>query len=103
MADNKKSDNKKQVNYFNLYQDVWNFHKKYAEIQRNDFEYSSSDKYWDELVEEAGSIGKKYEEDKFAVQMIVSVCDELDRSFRKKRDQRTSESEGSIGNAAKPA
>lgn len=90
------TDNKKQVNYFSLYQDVWSFHKKFAEIQRNNFEYSSSNEYWDGLINEACSISTKYENDKFAIQMINSVCDELDRSYRKKRDLRASESDRSI-------
>lgn len=40
--------------YWGLYQDVWNFHKKYSNVQ-------TDDAYWEAVVDESGQIAKKYD------------------------------------------
>ena len=66
--------------YWQIYGDIWNFHKKYCDIQE-------SDEYWDFVVSEGGSIYKKYAdkpEGGFAKQLMLCVIDELERKFREK-------------------
>lgn len=63
------------MDYWNLYKDVWNYHKKYSKVQTNEA-------YWDALVDEGGQIAKKYDNQKFAVALIVAVTEELDRTCK---------------------
>ena len=52
--------------YWNLYKDVWDFPKKY---------YSA-------LAEESSGIAKKYENHKFAVDLLLAVVNELERKCK---------------------
>lgn len=63
------------MDYWNLYKDVWNFHKKYSKVQTDDV-------YWEAVVNESNQIAKKYDKHKFAVNLLMSVIDELDRVCR---------------------
>lgn len=69
--------------YWQIYGDIWSFHKKYCDIKE-------SDEYWDSVVNEGGSIYKKYAgepEGEFAKQLILCVIDELERIYRRERDE----------------
>ena len=52
------------MDYWNLYKDVWNFHKKYSKVQ-------TDDAYWEAVVDESGQIAKKYPES------VKLICFEL--------------------------
>ena len=60
------------MDYWNLYKDVWNFHKKYSKVQ-------TDDTYWEAVVSESGAISKKYDNHKFAIALLLAVIDELER------------------------
>ena len=61
--------------YWGLYQDVWNFHKKYSKVQ-------TDDAYWEAVVDESGQIAKKYDNHKFVIALLLAVIDELERIYK---------------------
>ena len=65
--------------YWQIYADIWNFHKAYFNVQ-------DDDGYWDEVIQKASEVYKKYEgkpEFEFAKQLALSVVDELERTYRR--------------------
>ena len=70
--------NFKETVYWTLYADVVNFHRKYAEVREDD-------EYWQQVVDEASALFKRYEnvpEKEFAKQFILTVLDELERIYK---------------------
>lgn len=70
--------NFKESVYWTLYADIVNFHRRYAEIREDD-------EYWQQVVDEASALYKKYEnvsEKEFAKQLILTVLDELERIYK---------------------
>lgn len=70
--------NFKETAYWTLYADVVNFHRKYAEVREDD-------EYWEQVVDGASALYKKYEnipEKEFAKQLILTVLEELDRIYK---------------------
>lgn len=70
--------NFKETVYWTLYADVVNFHRKYAEVREDD-------EYWQQVVDEASALFKRYEnvpEKEFAKQLILTVLDELERIYK---------------------
>lgn len=70
--------------YWKIYGDVWNYHKKFADIQE-------SDEYWNCVVESAGAVYRKYEakpEHEFAKSLILNVIDELERTYRRNQNEK---------------
>lgn len=65
----------KNTVYWQIYGDVFAFHRKYAEVREDD-------SYWSAVVDEASALYKKYEnipEKEFAKSLILCILDELDR------------------------
>lgn len=60
------------MNYWEIYKDVWQFHKDHADI-------IDSDEYWKKAFNDAKTIAKKHGDTKFARQMLITVLNELDR------------------------
>lgn len=63
------------MNYWNLYKDVWDFHKKYADTKNTDDYYSA-------LADESSRIAKTYGNHKFAVDLLLAVVNELERKSK---------------------
>lgn len=63
------------MDYWNLYKDVWNFHKKYSKVR-------TDDSYWEAVIDESSTISKKYGECKFVISLLLAVLDELERIYR---------------------
>ena len=63
------------MDYWNLYKDVWNFHKKYSKVRPDDA-------YEEVIVDESGQIAKKYDNHKFAIALLLAVIDELERIYK---------------------
>lgn len=63
------------MDYWNLYKDVWNFHKKYSKVR-------TDDACWEVIVDESGQIAKKYDNHKFAIALLLAVIDELERIYK---------------------
>ena len=63
------------MDYWNLYKDVWNFHKKYSKVQ-------TDDAYWKAVVSESNQIAKKYDNQKFPVSLLLAVVGELERIYK---------------------
>lgn len=63
------------MDYWNLYKDVWNFHKKYSKVQ-------TDDAYWESVVNESDRISKRYNNQKFAVALLLAVIEELERIYK---------------------
>lgn len=57
---------------YNLLSDIWRFYKKYADV-------STEDSYWQSVVDECGTILKKYGNGKFVNDLLLAVIDELER------------------------
>lgn len=70
--------NFKESVYWTLYADIVNFHRRYAEVREDDA-------YWQQVVDEASALFKRYEnvpEKEFAKQLILTVLDELERIYK---------------------
>ena len=65
------------LNYFEAYRRVWNYHKKFSVVQDNP-------RYWDAVVEEFHDICKEYDRHPFVVNLGLVVIDELERINKQK-------------------
>lgn len=63
------------MNYWNIYKDVWDFHKKYSDTKEDDG-------YWQSLINDSDCIAKKYNDNKFVVSLLVAVLDEISRCHK---------------------
>ncbi len=66
------------MNYFELYREIWNFHKKFSEVK-------NTDEYWQAVIDESNEISKKYNKHKFANDLLLAVMSELERSYKEMR------------------
>lgn len=66
------------MNYFELYREIWNFHKKFSEVK-------DTDEYWQAVIDESNEIAKKYDKQKFANELLIAVISELERSYKEMR------------------
>lgn len=60
------------MDYWNIYKDVWNFHKKYADVKDDDV-------YWEAVVNASNQIAKHYGECEFVVNLLLAVIEELEK------------------------
>lgn len=60
---------------YNLFTDCWRYFKKYVDV-------SDEDIYWENVVSESGELSKKYNNDKFAIALLLAVIDELERIYK---------------------
>ena len=63
------------MDYFNIYKDVWNFHKRYCNEQ-------ITEDSLEEAIRESKEIHKKYNKSKFVKDLLVTVLNELDRTYK---------------------
>lgn len=63
------------MNYFEVYREVWDFHKKFSVV-------GNDDAYWQSVIDESSQIAKKYENDRFVKDLLIAVLNELDRKGR---------------------
>ena len=71
--------------YFNVWQELWNFHKKYAFVDLND------DQTWKALTEEADKLHEKYAcqaQGDFANSLLLAVVAEIDKKAFVINDER---------------
>ena len=64
---------------YNLFTDCWRFYKKYADMR-------DTDSYWEKVVDESGELSKKYNNDKFAIALVLAVIDEFERRAKDMRE-----------------
>ena len=62
------------MNYFEIYKDVWNFHKKYQQVQ-------GADEYWEAIIKESDQIAKKYNNCKFVRSLLLAIVDEFEEDY----------------------
>ena len=70
--------NFKESVYWTLYADIVNFHRKFAEVREDD-------EYWQQVVDGASALYKKYEgvaEKEFAKSLILCILDGLERIYK---------------------
>ena len=67
-------------NYFEIYKEVWSFHKSHSAV-RNDTQY------WDTLVEEMNDLCVRYGRDPFVVELCLAVLSELERVAKRIKSQ----------------
>lgn len=68
----------KSTVYWKIYGDVFAFHKKFAEVREDD-------EYWQQVVDGASALYKKYEsvpEGEFAKSLVLCILDELERIYK---------------------
>lgn len=63
---------------YNLFTDCWRYFKKYADVRDEEI-------YWENVVSESGELSKKYNNDKFAIALILAVVDEFERKAKELR------------------
>ena len=63
---------------YNLFTDCWRYFKKYVDV-------SDEDIYWENVVSESGELSKKYNNDKFAIALILAVIYEFERKAKELR------------------
>ena len=65
--------------YFTIWQEIWNLHKKYAVLKKDDLPQ------WENITMEATQIHDKYADStggKFAEALLVAVTAEIDRKAK---------------------
>ena len=75
--------NFKETAYWTLYADIVNFHRRYAAVREDD-------PYWQQVVDEATALYKKYEsvpEKEFAKSLILCILNELERLDKERRSK----------------
>lgn len=71
-------DNEELKRIYNLFTDCWRFFKKYSEVK-------DTDEYWEAVVDESGELSKKYNNDKFAIALVLAVIDKFEREAKEMR------------------
>lgn len=66
------------MNYFEVYQAVWQFHKKYVDVQ-------NSDEYWAAVCSEHGQIIRQFNKPPFVRALCMAVVSELEAKAKEKR------------------
>lgn len=67
--------------YFNVWQEIWRFHKKF---HNND----GLDRTWEQIINESSEIARKYEgkpQYNFAKDLILSVLSEIEKKDKERR------------------
>lgn len=62
--------------YFLMYQTIWKFHKKYIN------NISGDNAFWDEVINEADMITKKYHNHNFIIALVSAELTEFERLHR---------------------
>lgn len=68
-----------KLTYFMIWQEIWNLHKKYAFLPKDDLPQ------WETLTVESRQLHEKYadsEENQFAEDLLVAVTTEIDRKSK---------------------
>ena len=64
---------------FAYFGEAWNFFKRFYEVQ-------DTERYWDEVVQEAGQIIEKYNQP-LCKAVVLAILDELDRKYREEKQK----------------
>ena len=65
--------------YWQMYADVWAFHKKYINGVCDD------DFFWESVVSESGEISKRHGENRFIIGLLLNEIDEMERIYKARR------------------
>lgn len=65
--------------YWQMYCDVWNFHKKYING------VCDEDSFWDGVVRESDQIAKKHKNNKFVRGLLLNEIEEMERICKARR------------------
>lgn len=71
-------DNEELKRIYNLFTDCWRFFKKYSVVK-------DTDEYWEAVVDESSELSKKYNNDKFAIALVLAVIDKFEREAKEMR------------------
>lgn len=67
------------MDYFSMYKDVWEFHKKHIDIMQD------TDEFWEEVVNEGNVLSQKYNECKFIRNLVLGEITEFERICKEAR------------------
>jgi hypothetical protein len=77
LAEIEKTENKDY--YWQMYADVWAFHKKYINGVCDD------DSFWEQVVNESTEISKKHHRNKFIIGLLLNEIDEMERIYKARK------------------
>lgn len=70
------------MNYYEMYKDIWIFHKKYIDkVNSND------ETLWKEITNEADILTEKYSRNKFMVSLVMLELEEFERLHHEQTKQ----------------
>lgn len=61
------------MDYFTIFRDIWSFHKQYVDKIRDD------DEIWENVITDADKLYKKYDNSRFAKDLILAEMSEFER------------------------
>lgn len=68
------------MDYFSMYKDVWEFHKKHIDNMQD------TDEFWEEVVNEGNILSQKYNECKFIRNLVLGEITEFERICKEARN-----------------
>ena len=69
--------------YWQIFGDVWNFFKKFSDVEE-------TDAYWEAVVNESAVLYEKYKSTKenvFAKGLLLNVINELEQVYKRRREK----------------
>lgn len=64
------------MDYFEMYKDIWTYHKKFIDG------ICENDEYWQKVVNESGDLLRKYQGCVFMKNLLLNEINELDRLYK---------------------
>ena len=65
------------MTYFRFFQDLWRFFRDHSQPV-------SAEEWWSRSLDQADQLARRYGESRFAVRMIQSVLEEIERVYRER-------------------
>ena len=69
------------MDYFEVYREIWQFHKQYIDRICNE------DEFWEAVIADADKLHKKYDNSRFAKDLILAELTEFERISKEEKTQ----------------
>ena len=69
------------MDYFEIYHEIWQFHKQYIDKICNE------DEFWEAVIADADKLYKKYDNSRFAKDLILAELTEFERIGKEEKTQ----------------
>lgn len=67
------------MDYFTIYRDIWAFHKRHID------KICEDDEFWKTAIKDADKLYKKYDNSRFAKNLILAEMAEFERIYKEKK------------------